>query len=313
MDRRVFVKDLTALGILGVAGALESPLALGRKASDPIRGKKDGFDENLVVFISDLHCNPDGYHPGIIRGIVSEILAMRPLPRNVINLGDNAYLTGKVEDYECMKSLLQPLWDAGIKVTSAMGNHDRREEFSSVFPEEAAKSLVEGRLVFKVETPRADFIILDSLQQSEDSSTWITPGMIDPAQAEWLKTTLASYTKPVFVCAHHDFKENKIRDILIDSKACCGYINGHHHRWIKGFAWKNYKESRVVRVLELPSAAHWGDIGYATAQLGEKSMKVFLHQSDFFFPTPAPEGEAVPELWKIIVEENRGAFCEFPY
>lgn len=314
MDRRKFVKDLTALGCLGIMGGLEGPqaFAFNRNGKSRKSGKKV-LDEDLVVFLSDLHCNPDGYQPEKIRKMVSEILSMRPLPANVINLGDNAWLMGRVEDYACLKTLLQPLEDAGIVVTDAMGNHDRREEYASVFPEKAAKSLVKDRLVFKVETPKADFIILDSLQQGEDKSTWITPGNIDAAQADWLRKTLASYDKPVFVCAHHDYKENKIKDILIDSKACCGYINGHHHRWIKGFAWKNYRESRVVRVLELPSAGYWGDIGYATAVLGEKSMEVFLHQSDFYFPSPVPEGEAVPELWKTIVRENRGASCEFPY
>lgn len=312
MDRRRFVKDLAALGCLGLAGGLDGPKAPAFNAAGG-RKNRNGFDGNLVVFISDLHFDPAGYQPDKLRKVVSEILAMRPLPKNVISLGDNAYLTGQVSEYEGLRPVLQPLMDAGITLTMAMGNHDRREEFARVFPEIAARSVLGDRMVFIVETPRADFIILDSLQQGEDRSTWIGEGAIDEAQAGWLKRTLDSYSKPVFVCAHHGYKENNLKAVLTSAPTCCGYINGHHHRWTKDFIRKNWKETHIVRTLGLPSTGHWGDIGYAVAVLGDSSMKVTLHQSEFFFPEPVPEGRPAPALWKAIAGENRGQVCEFPY
>ena len=317
MDRRHFLSSLAVLGLQGVLldtkGAVrlaEAFPADGRRR----RGKAPVFDDNLVCIISDTHCNPEGYQPGRLERTIADILTLNPLPRNVIALGDLAYLTGKPEEYAHFKELIAPLEAAGIRLTLGMGNHDRRAAFAEVFPTYAAASQMQERFVFVVETPRADFIVLDSLQESTDPRKWITPGAIDDAQRAWLAQKLASYTtKPVFVMAHHPIDEVKIKDLLLDCPSCCGYIHGHNHVWRPAWCRKNYHTRTVVRILGVPSTGHWGDIGYTLLDLGETQAVARLRQFEFFFPTPLEEGEEKPAQWKMIEEEHKDATCAFAY
>lgn len=315
MDRRKFLGSLALLGVQGVmldaAGAIPFPPP-GTEA--PRRRKKDGFDENLVVIISDLHTNPEGYQPARLERTVRDILALRPRPRNVIALGDLAYLTGKPEEYARLKEILSAFDGSGIRLTMAMGNHDRRANFAAAFPELASASRMEDRFVYVVETPNADIILLDSLQESPDPTTWITPGALPDNEKEWLASTLATYTdKPVFVTAHHPLNEIKINNILLDSPTCCGFIHGHDHVWRDGWVKKNYSERNMLRTLCLPSTGHWGDIGYTLLRLGEDHAEASLVEYEFFFPTPLAEGETKPAQWSMIESERAGAKVRFAY
>ena len=316
MDRRKFLGSLAILCIQGVVLDAAGPAALKGLGSEPGRRKrkKDGFDENLVVIISDLHTNPGSYQPARLERTIADILALRPRPRNVIVLGDLAYLTGKPSEYALLKQILAPLEGTGIRLTMAMGNHDRRTNFTEAFPEYAAASLMKDRFVFVVETPRADIILLDSLQESDDPTTWITPGALPDNEKEWLKEKLASYTdKPVFVTSHHPINEVGIKDILLASPTCCGYIHGHDHVWRDGWVKKNYSEREMIRTLCVPSTGHWGDIGYTMLHLEEDHAEARLNEYEFFFPTPLNEGETKPAQWAMIEEERKNAVVSFAY
>lgn len=312
MDRRSFISGLAALGCAGTIGKAEaSPLVkmAGKMAPEPPKAK---FDDNLVVLISDVHCDPEGYEPQRIKSMVDDILKMKPLPRNVIALGDLAYLTGKVSEYTLLRTLIEPIEKAGITLTLGMGNHDRREEFDSIFPEHKAKSVFGmHRYVYIVETPHADFIVLDSLQQGDDKTTWIGGGALDAPQREWLEKTLASYTKPVFVCAHHGVGELKIGSLLVDTPACCGFIHGHDHRWRKDWLIRNYREHRTVNMLCLPSVSCWGDIGYTTVRITPEKLVAQITEKEFYFPFPAESPDKEPKAWKIKAEETNGDTCSF--
>ena len=316
MDRRTFLSSLALLGLEGCfldahgAALLADRAAKGRKRC---RGGAPRFDDNLVCFISDLHVNPPGYQPARLERTIADILTLDPLPRNVIALGDLAYLTGRKEEYARLKEIIAPLEAAGIQLTMAMGNHDRRDHFAEAFPSYAARSQMADRHVFIVETPYADFIALDTLQASPDPDTWITPGALNEAQVEWLKERLAAYQKPVFVMSHHPLEEIGIKKILMESPTCCGYIYGHNHVWRPGWVHQNYRDRTVLRTLCIPSTGHWGDIGYVLMDLGETEATARLHQYEFFFPKPLEEGEPKPVDWTHIEEEHRDALCHFVY
>ncbi len=307
------------MAVLGVQGALLEAAPLESLADLPAgkrrRRKKTGeFDENLVVIISDLHTNPSGYQPARLERTISDIIAMDPKPRNVIALGDLAYLKGKPEEYALLKEMIAPLEAAGICLTMAMGNHDRRKRFAEAFPERAAASLVEDRFVYVVETPRADIILLDSLQEDPDPEKGIVAGALNDPQKEWLREKLSTYTdKPVFVTAHHPIGETGIRDILVNSPTCSGYIHGHDHVWRDGWVKKNYSVRNLVRTLCVPSTGHWGDIGYTVLRLEEDHAEAQIHEYEFFFPKPAAEGEPKPLQWKMIEDEHRDRICYFEY
>ena len=314
MNRRLFLGGLIALSCQRGSwkANASSPIHLPSLQPD-LSNSKEEFDENLIILLSDTHFFPEGYPKEWFNKIVKEILSMRPLPRNVISLGDLAYLYGREEDYRVAKEMFEPLEKAGITVTHAMGNHDRRDYFSKVFPEKAALSRCTDRMVFIVETPRADVIVLDSLQQSENENEWITPGIIDEAQLEWLKQTLRQYKKPVFIVTHHPLNEVKLKDHLFNCPTCCGFIHGHDHRWRPGWEQRNWKAHEVIRTLCLPSTGYWGNIGYVCFKLEEKHATATFEQRDFFFPKPLKEGEEKPLQWKLIEEDSKGSQCSFSY
>ena len=95
-DRRSFL----ALASAGLAGCVTGGNGVsGRQPADATTGAATGpaplFDDNLSVIISDAHvCGEDAraakYTPKRLAAFVDEVLAMRPLPRRVIHLGDLA-------------------------------------------------------------------------------------------------------------------------------------------------------------------------------------------------------------------------------
>lgn len=257
-----------------------------------------GFDPNHLVLLADTHCGPGLKHQlDFFRKTIQEIVAMNPRPTHVLIYGDFAFLYGKKEDYVLLKSLLTPLAEAGIPWTTCMGNHDRRDTFAEVFPEHAEKSLMAERLVFRIETPSVDFLLLDSLIQYKDTSKWITPGEILPDQRDWLHETLKAQTKPIILGAHHLLNETKIEDIILEHSCVVGYINGHAHYWTPNV----YKG---VQALTLPSCGHWGDIGIVNAFLSPKEAKFQVFMRDYLLGNRGPDFEPNPDREKNIVAKQ---------
>lgn len=308
MDRRQFIGGMVAAGGLALTDPGYVLNAAGRD-SKTSRGAKN---EDKVVLVSDFHTNPEGYQSDRLRLVVADILKMRPLPRAVVAFGDIAYLTGREDEYRNAREILSPLKEAGIELVMGMGNHDRRDNFSIVFPEYASSSLLPDRLVSILKGPYADIIMLDSLQQGDDRSAWITEGAIDSAQREWLAGTLASYTKPVFVAAHHPLEEIRIDDLLLGCPYCAGFLYGHHHIWRRNWIHVNYSSKRIVPTICLPSTGHWGDIGYVVFRMKPDRTEAELVQTDFYFPKEVPASERLPQ-WDCMVENNRGAHSTFLY
>ena len=82
-----------------------------------VSGKDDNlsgcsFDGNFSIVFSDAHvCGEDAraakFTPKRLAAFVDEVLAMRPLPKRVIHLGDLAYLHGHPADYAVSKPMLK--------------------------------------------------------------------------------------------------------------------------------------------------------------------------------------------------------------
>ncbi len=310
-SRRAFLR-LSALG-----GTL---MAAGGCRTSFFTGAAGDYDPNLTVFLSDIHVRGgESYQLEHFRRIVAEILKMSPLPKRAVVFGDLAYLFGRKEDYVTSAPYLKQLTDAGISVTIGMGNHDRRSAFLEVHPEYARRTKVPGRIVSVVDIGPADILMLDSLAGADDrgdSSSGPVPGMLDAVQQEWLLAELPKWKRPVFVCAHHPVFElaaggKPLSELLLNSPAFAGYVNGHNHRWYAEWALRNYRERKLLCYLGLPSTGHWGDIGYTLFRTTPRDAVATLVQHDFFFPNPLKEGEARPEMWDAILEKNRGAHYRF--
>ena len=305
MNRRSFI---------GLAGAA----ALGCAT----RNTTPTFDENLTVLISDPHVNAD---PAITKYLyprewliktVTEILAMRPLPKHVILFGDLAFDHGRECDYKAAKEVLQPLYDAGIKIVHGMGNHDRRLNFAKYFPEAAAQTVVPGRIVTVVSLAHCDFIMLDSLKGDNDGKDrGPVEGQLNEAECEWLKANLPGWKRPVFLGAHHPIEELSVGGLELKEflGACpnfAGWIHGHNHRWLPSWttAWKTKR--RTVRLLTLPSNGLWGDIGYTLFRTDPKGAVAELVLKDFWNPVP---NRPSPEFRQRMMQGIKGQKCLFTF
>jgi len=281
------------------------------------------FDDNLVAFLADIHAGADkkcSVARRKFKETVDEILAMRPLPRNVLVFGDIAYRCGLGEDYDFSRPLFRKLEDAGIAVTIGMGNHDRRSEYAKRWPEAAAKSLVPGRYVHLVETPHLDFLMLDSLQGADErplDDMGPDGGALSTEQQEFLREFLAKRTKPVILCAHHKAAELKIGNTplstwLLAEDCVAGYIHGHNHRWRRDWNRDERKvPHRAKHELCLPSNGLWGDIGYATCRVSADRAVVEPVLKDFWIPRPVPSAERPPEWDDILAEGRASGPCVF--
>ena len=290
LNRRQFISGcLATAATVRAANAVDAPPVL---------------DPNLVVIISDIHValpwSEQKYRTGReyphvngkIREFVAEILAMRPLPANVIDLGDISIAFSEEKEYALCRQLLKPLEDAGIKVTHALGNHDRVAEFLTTYPEYAERVRFGGKVVSEVSTPHADFIVLDShVECAEDKRgryETCTGHGCGKEQLEWLKERVASATKPTFVCAHHQADESGAWGIAVRAPSVFGYLHGHHHHWMTNYMIEDYsKNAKILLQLGFPSFGLDNDVGYGIMRIGKSRAEVSCVARDYYFPVPA--------------------------
>ena len=313
MSRGGFLRGLAACGAAATAGCRM------------FTGAESDFDDSFAVFLSDSHvCGNDELKRWLftrreLDARIAEILAMRPLPRNVVFFGDLAFGNGDIRDYRVAHEKFKLLTDAGIRVTLGMGNHDRRGNFLEVFPEYRKSTQVEGRIVSVVNLPTCDLVLLDSLASKDGEVRGAVGGDLGEAQEAWLVDYLAKAKRPTFVGAHHTATELKVKgktiiSALKDGPTVAGWINGHVHNWMKEplVSWTATNQD-TIRALHLPSAGLWGDIGYVEFRVGPTEAIASLVEKDYWFNDELHPNERKPEVWKAIVEENQGQFCRFPF
>ena len=299
LSRRDFIMTAGA-----AAGCATSPTARNEMCAGE-------FDEHSAVLVSDTHVGKSGSRHRIeaFEWTIREILAMRSLPRHLIHFGDMSLLTGKVEDYAISKPLLDRVRAAGIHVTVAMGNHDRRSAYLEVFGDEVARqSPVPGRLVSVVEMPEVGIVMLDSLAGKDDVEKRPVDGDLSKEQQDWLMAFLSKRTKPVIVAAHHPMDQLKVgeRQIaysIVYNPAVVGFMHGHWHSWMRGWINAEWKTHSMLHSIGLPSCGCDGDIGYCMMRTFPDRVEVELRQRDFYLPGPY-RGKDRPPQWDRRVAEN---------
>lgn len=305
MNRREFLK-LGSLAAVSAAAGCKSVFG-GRTQ-----------DENLTVFVSDVHIKPDTYQIERFERIVEKILAMDPLPKRVVCLGDLAWLYGRRADYETSRPLLERLTAVGIELTFGMGNHDRRENFLAVWPEYRKRLLMPDRIVSETSLGTCDLIVLDTLWVDHADETRMTKvnGEFLSDQLAWLKAETAKRTRPFFLAAHHPVNEiengdwQALNDFIVATPNCLGWLHGHDHKWKNGLlrpTKRNWGDNVFKRWLCMPSTGHWGDIGYVTMRTGAGFARAELTILDRYFPNP----EKRTWIDEEIQREKTGAFCTF--
>ncbi len=280
-----------------VAAASTGCVAVGDDAGPVV------VDPNLVALVSDIHVaqpySEQKYRTGReyphvngkIREFVSEILALRPLPANVIALGDISLAFAEEREYGMCREFLKPLEDAGVKITHALGNHDRMAEFLTAYPEYRGRGGIDGKAISEVSTPHADFILLDSHVECETAKRGTYPGCegkgLGGRQIDWLKGRLESAARPTFLCAHHTASDLGVAKIAAKAPMVYGWLHGHHHHWMTNYLSNGYgTNAKTILQFGLPSFGLDRDVGYALMRISGNGAKVTCLAKDYYFPVP---------------------------
>ena len=201
-----------------------------------------------------------------------------------------------------MKSL-QPLREARLPVHLALGNHDDRDHFWKALPaeDEARKDTrnrpVEGRQAMVVESERANWFVLDSLEH-----TTATPGRVGKEQLKWLEGALEErHDKPALVMVHHDPTNAKtaglrdtaeLMEVIGPRKQVKVLFFGHTHDWEVG-------RQDGIHMINFPPVAYVFKTGkpngWVEATLADKGMTLQLHCLD---PRHAQNGQRAQLEWR---------------
>jgi 3',5'-cyclic-AMP phosphodiesterase len=278
----VYLPPVSRRRFLGGSLAAASALALGKGllAAD---APAAAADPHRFALLSDTHVAAD--RAAVLRGVtmaehlrkaVAEVAALSPRPAASIVNGDLALGTGESGDYVTLLELLAPLREAGVPAHLALGNHDHRDRFRNALPERDRPGADAGfneRQVYAVESPRADWFVLDSLVDTN-----AVPGTLGDAQLKWLAARLdARPNQPAIVVVHHNpdpedptrgglTDTHALLDLLDRKKNAKALVFGHSHAWSvkrqdNGLYWVNLPAVAYVFQSAMPSG--WVDVKLA--------------------------------------------------
>lgn len=300
-SRRQFLKGSLALG----AGMIAATAL--RSFGDSSNPQADTTFDRLLL-LSDTHISGDAKkvdrevnmsaHLGAVVAAVTALAG--PKPTGMFINGDLAFRDGQAADYTQLLSLLKPVTDAQIPITFAMGNHDQRTRFGAAVPNTMQK--VEGRQVSVIESPRATWVVLDTLDKVN-----VTPGIIGEAQLKWLTSFLDAPErgrKPVIVMMHHHPVPRKgnnvagivdgpaLMDVLVPRKQVKAAVFGHTHVW-------ETRETDGLHLINLPAVAYVFDKAQTSAwtdwRVDEKGCRITLNTID---PKHANHGKEFALAWR---------------
>ena len=267
---------------------------------------RPAVDPHRIALLSDSHIfkEKDKVARGVnmfdnLVKVVGEVVALSPAPAAVLLNGDCAFHAGTSEDYATFLEAMDPIRQAGLPIHLTLGNHDNRERFlKAVTTDDARQKVVEHRVALMVKADRANWFILDSL--NDDSMSW---GDVGDEQIAWLAKALdAESNKPAIVMVHHNPDEGKVvsglsdtkalMDVLLPRKHVKALFYGHTHDW-----HRDVREG--MHLVNLPPVAYvftpGKPNGWVDAHLAENGMKLELHTLD---PKNDAAGEKVELAWR---------------
>jgi 3',5'-cyclic AMP phosphodiesterase CpdA len=229
-SRRAFLKTATLGGAAFVLAGCRTP-------GTPAAGNDTGFH---LALLSDTHVPGDrkhghrGFNPWEnLQAVVPQVVAARP--EGVVLCGDAARLEGKVEDYQELRALLEPV-AAVAPVYIGLGNHDDRANFLKAFPARpGVPAQVNGKHVTVIEHPAVRVIVLDSLLYVNQVA-----GLLGQAQRAWLAAQLPRLNdRPVVLFIHHTLGDGdgdlldaaKLFALVQPYRHVKAVCYGHSHVW----------------------------------------------------------------------------------
>lgn len=250
---------------------LQGVLAGTVLAGLPLRAEEAADPRDVWALLSDTHIpgdrNRTGGSPpvrpvGHLAKIREDILSGSVgKPGAVIVSGDCVYMEGLPEDYATLLEEFRPFRRAGMDVHFVMGNHDNRRAFLDAVAAESgqkAPEAVPDRLTSVLETPKANFFLLDSLTETNRSQ-----GRFGDEQLRWLADELdARRDKPAILVAHHypDYTRRTVSNphalgdtedfyrVIVPRKQVKAFVFGHSHLW-------RLLKQDAIHLVNLPATA----------------------------------------------------------
>ena len=150
----------------------------------------------LIAQVTDIHL---GFQPDDqaemnrkrFDEVVESLLALTPQPDLLLATGDLSE-SGSITSYETLKSIAERL---PFPVHFALGNHDLRDNFRSVFPEVPVCGT--GHVQYAVVHGPLRFVVLDTLEEGHHG------GALSAEQAAWLDEALLEDNRPTVLVLHH--------------------------------------------------------------------------------------------------------------
>jgi 3',5'-cyclic AMP phosphodiesterase CpdA len=259
------------------------------------------------ILLADSHVAADreAVHRGVkmaenLTRVVTAVAALDPRPAGVVLNGDAAFKKGEAGDYRLLAELLKPLGQADVPIHFTLGNHDDRENMQTGLLRGTGKSPLVSRQVAVLETPRANWFLLDSLEKVN-----ATPGELGTEQIDWLAKALDKRKdKPALVVVHHDpqwpaaVNRTGLRDteklfaVLVPCKQVKALFYGHTHQW-------QQKEHEGIHLVNLPPVGYLfnkeAPNGWVELRLREGGAVLTLHALD---DKHRQNGEKVELAWR---------------
>lgn len=255
VSRRRFLST-AARGALAGAGWL----ALGRASADEAAQR----DPHAFALLSDTHIarDPAAVHRGTnmynhMQAASKQILALEQLPAGVLVNGDCAFSSGLSADYAVFLETLDPYRQAGLPIHCTLGNHDNRDNFWAADRRlKSTAGALDNRQVSVLQTERANFFLLDSLERTNS-----TPGLLGEEQIAWLAAALDAHAdRPAIIFAHHHLIQGgsmasglkdtqALLDVLVPRQQVKAYVFGHTHHW-------HHREHEGMHLVNLPPVAY---------------------------------------------------------
>ncbi|MBA2933268.1 phosphodiesterase [Sphingomonas sp. CGMCC 1.13654] len=196
----------------------------------------------LIAQISDLHIQADAAgdeNSGRLQHVVRYLRKVPFRPDMLIISGDMTE-DGLPESYERLREIIAPI---DCPILLAVGNHDRRATFLSVFPETQING---GFVQYALDLGERRIVVLDTLEEGSDG------GAFCEGRAAWLRATLAERPEAeTLIVLHHppaltgigwmdihpdDAWTGRLAAVIREAPQVVHLIAGHVHRPI-AMAW----------------------------------------------------------------------------
>lgn len=236
--------------LAGTAGAT-AVLLLGERAGAADKLKAD---PHCFALLSDTHVPAEAKtkQAGVnmtdnFAKAIAQVTGLDSAPAGAILCGDLAHKAGLPGEYRQFAPMLRKLTQTKLPAHLLLGNHDHIGNIYTALAEsKPAKPLVVGKHVSIVQSPRANWFLLDSLEVVN-----APPGLLGKEQLAWLEKALDAHSdRPAIVIAHHNpditpagqpvrkpkrtsgLKDGAaLLDLMVARKHVKAFIHGHRHHW----------------------------------------------------------------------------------